>query len=152
MSRGISGVDKKTVIGRTAVVISVMLVIALIHVFRVGTYLDGTLLTLYYGYFSDIIIPFGMYFLLCLNEFSIRFLKDWWVKALLVFAVASLTEVMQLFGVPLLGLTFDPFDFVMFGVGVLLAAFIDRALFTRLFPFWSLSKTAPPDANPSKSL
>ena len=129
-----------------------MLVIALIHVFRVGTYLDGMLFTLYYSYFSDIIIPFGMYFLLCLNDVSIRFLQDWWVKALLVFATASLTEVMQAFGVPLLGQTFDPLDFVMFGVGVLLAAFVDGVLFNRVLPFWSPKMTAPPDAIPSKTL
>jgi len=154
MSRGMSSVrsDGTNVIGRAAVVITVMLVIALIHVFRVGTYLDGTLFTLYYSYFSDIIVPFGMYFLLCLNDVFIRFLQDWWVKALLVFAIASLTEVMQAFGVPLLGQTFDPLDIVMFGVGVLLAAFVDRVLFDRVFPFWSPKMTAPPDAIRSKSL
>ena len=153
MNRGKSSVrsDVTTVIGRAAVVIPVILVIALIHVFRVGTYLDGTLFALYYSYFSDIIIPFGMYFLLCLNEVSIRFLQDWRVKALLVFAIASLAEVMQAFGVPLLGQTFDPLDFVMFGVGVLLAAFVDAVLFDRVIPFWSTKNTAPPDAIQSKS-
>jgi hypothetical protein len=139
VDRDISSVrsDHAGIIARRAVVVALMLVIALIHVFRVGTYLDGTLFTVYYSYFSDIVIPFGMYFLLCLNDVSFPLLRDWRVKALLVFAVSSLTEVMQAFGVPLLGLTFDPLDIVMFGVGTLAAVFVDRFLFERTLPFWS---------------
>jgi hypothetical protein len=109
---------------------------------------------LYYGYFSDIVVPFGVYFLLCLVEERVRaiilsdapeqvkravspalaFLSDWRMKALLVFGVASFTEVLQAFGVPLLGRTFDPLDFVMFVGGVLLAVLADRLLIERLFP------------------
>lgn len=134
------GSARPTIIGRTAVVVALELVIALIHGFRAGTYLDGTLFTLYYSYFSDIVVPFGMCFLLCLNDLSLPFLRDWRVKALVVFAVSSLTEVAQAFGVPLLGLTFDALDFVMFGVGALLAVFVDRVLFERVFSFWRLEK------------
>ncbi len=78
-----------------------------------------------------------MDFLLCLNDVRVRFLRDWRVKAVLVFGAASSTEVMQAFGIPLLGQTFDPLEFVMFGGGVLLAALVDRFLFDRLFRFWS---------------
>jgi hypothetical protein len=134
--------------GRTALIASILLIIALVHVFRVGTHLRGSLFTLYYSYFSDIVIPFGLYFLLCLNDVYLRFLRAWPVKALLVFAVASSTEVMQAFGVPLLGQTFDPLDFVMFGGGVLLAAFVDRFLFTRLLPWWTLETEDAGDAIP----
>ncbi len=122
---------------RTVVVVSIMVLIALVHLFRVGTYLRGSLFTLYYSYFSDIVVPFGMYFLLCLSEVHVRSLGDWRVKAMLVFSIALFTEVMQAFGVPLLGRTFDPLDIVMFGGGVLLAAFVDRFLFDRLLPYWS---------------
>ena len=45
--------------GRTALIVSILLVIALVHIFRVGTYLRGSLFTLYYSYFSDIVVPFG---------------------------------------------------------------------------------------------
>ena len=131
-----TGSGNINMICRTAVVASILLIIALVHIFRVGTYLKGLMFTLYYSYFSDIIIPFGMYFLLCLEDMFIRFLRDWWVKALLVFGVASATELLQAFGVPLLGGTFDPLDFVMFGGGVLLAAFVDRCVFGRFFPHW----------------
>lgn len=128
---------KPTARGRTAVIVGILLVIALIHLFRVGTYLSGSLFELYYGYFSDIIVPFGMYFLLCVKDTSFRLLRHWCITALLVFIVASAAEVMQAFGAPLFGRTYDPLDFVMFGAGVLLAALVDRVLFERIVPFWS---------------
>jgi hypothetical protein len=120
--------------GRTVVIISIQMLIALVHILRIGTYLRGSLFTIYYSYFSDIIIPFGMYFLLSLNDVYIRILRDWRVKAILVFGVASATEVIQAFGVHLLGQTFDPLDFLMFGGGVLLACIIEKTLIDRLFP------------------
>jgi hypothetical protein len=125
---------------RTAVAVSVQLLIALVHVFRLGTYLRGRLYVLYYSYFSDLVIPFGMYFLLCLEDTWVRPLRDWRLKALLVFGVASFTEVLQGFGVPLLGNTFDPLDFAMFAGGVLLAVLADRVLLRRLLPGWSPGK------------
>jgi hypothetical protein len=121
---------------RTAVVVGIMLLIALVHLFRVGTLLHGPLFTLYYSYFSDVVVPFGLYFLLCLRDDRIPFLAPWRVKGLLVFGVASFTEVMQAFGVPLFGRTFDPLDIAMFGVGVALAAGLDAAILPRVLPGW----------------
>ena len=75
-----------------------------------------------------------MYFLLSLNDVYVWILRDWRIKAILVFGVASSTEVMQAFGVPLLGETFDPLDFIMFGGGVLLAVIVEKTLIDRLLP------------------
>jgi len=148
--------DTKTSRGKTAVVVGVILVIALIHLFKVGSYLDGKLFTLFRCYFLDIAIAFGMYFLLCVDLVRIRFLQDWRMKALLVFLVASAIEALQAVGIPLLGRTYDPYDFLMFGVGALSAALLDRALFARIFSFWSPkmiegSRDAPGPADPSSS-
>ena len=137
----IANTDPGNITARAVVIVAVMLVIALIHAFRVGSYLNGVAFTLYYSYFSDIVVPFGMYFLLCLNERSIPLLWDWRVKATLVFTIASSTEIAQAFGVPLLGRTFDPLDFVMFAAGTMLAAFVDRVVFMRVFRFWSVEGT-----------
>ncbi len=54
-----------------------------------------------------------------------------------MFGVASFTEIAQFFGVPIFGQTFDPMDFVMFGMGVLLAAIFDIIVFPRIFDFWT---------------
>jgi len=105
----------------------------------------------HYSYFSDVAIPFGMYFLLYQNEVRIRFLRDWRAKALLVFGASSLTEVLQAFGVPLLGQTFDPLDFVMFGGGVLLAALVERSLIQRMLQNWPSRTGDPSDLTPKYS-
>ncbi|NIM49128.1 MAG: hypothetical protein GTO22_07685 [Gemmatimonadales bacterium] len=122
-----------------------MLLIALVHLLRAGSYLPGALFTLYYSYFSDVIVPFGMYFLLCMNDAHVRFLRDRRAKVVLVFGVASFTELLQALGVPLLGRTFDPLDFVMFAFGVLLAAFVDKLLLDHLLPGWSWRALARKD-------
>jgi hypothetical protein len=124
--------------GRVAVSVGVMVAIALIHAFRIGSYLTGSWYILYSSFVGDITIPFGMYFLLCINDFDYKFLRDWRVKGLLVFGFSSATEIGQYFGIHMLGVTFDPLDFVMFGIGTLLAAFADKMFMSRVFRFWEL--------------
>ncbi len=45
-------------------------------------------------------MPFGVYFLFCLNDDRVPFLSDWRVKAVLVFGIGCTTELA--FGAPLL--------------------------------------------------
>jgi len=82
---------------RIIVGISIILVIALIHIFRVGSYLKGELYLLYYSYVSDLIIPFGIYFLLCIDELFIKILRKWYIKASIIFGFTVLMEILQLF-------------------------------------------------------
>lgn len=142
MSSGL-GLSVKPSAAKIAIVVGVHLVIALIHALRMGTYFRGALYTLHYSYFSDIIVPLGMYFLLSLNDFSLKFLRPWWVKASIVFGIATFTEVMQAWGIHLLGETFDPLDIVMFAVGVLAASLVERRFLARLHPFWSQEIKVP---------
>lgn len=114
--------------------IGILAVIALVHILRVGSCLSGSLFRLYYAYFSDFVLPFGMYLLLCLRDDRVPLLADWRLKAALVFGVASFAEVMQALGVPLLGRTFDLLDFAMYGAGVALAVVVDRIVLARLLP------------------
>jgi len=60
-----------------------------------------------------------------------------------VFAVGAVVEIAQFFGVPIFGRTFDPLDFVMYGLGVILAAILDTTVLPRIFDFWA------PEANES---
>ena len=108
-------------------VVIIQIVIALLHAFRVGTLLDGTAYNLYYSYFSDFIIPFGFYFLLCANEFSTPILRHWAVKALLIFAGTTIAEIGQYFNVYAFGTTFDPADILMYGLGVMTAVWPQMA-------------------------
>lgn len=111
---------------RRSVAGTVVLGVVAIHVFRVGAHLRGTPYRLYSSYASDLLLPLAMYFVLCLSERNLSFLGDWRARAAAVFAVASAAEVLQGFGVPMLGRTFDPLDFGMYAVGVLAAVLLDR--------------------------
>lgn len=100
--------------------------VATLHVLGPGGYLSGSAHRLYSGYASDVLIPFAMYFVLCLSERNLRFVTGWKAKAALVFGAASVAEILQGFGIPTLWRTFDPLDFVMYGAGALAAVMLDR--------------------------
>ena len=122
------------IIRKKVVIVSIMILIGLIHFFTGSNY-KGPYPGFVNGYLLDILVPFGFYFLLCLSKFPL--LKSWIVKSILMFGVASFTEIAQFFGVPIFGQTFDPVDFVMFGMGVILAAILDIIVFPRIFDFWT---------------
>lgn len=123
--------------GRRAVIFGIMILIAAAHILRIGSYLEGTLYNFYYGYFSDFVLPFGCYFLLCAAEQQTPFLKRWEVKSAIMFLAPSTAETCQYFGIPILGSTFDPLDYFMYGVGALSAALLDTQVFTWTFSFWN---------------
>ncbi len=118
------------------VVVVINLTIAGLHVFGPARDAPGTWHDLYYSYFSDLALPYGFYFLLCVSEVTVLFLRPWWVKAGLVFGAAVTAEVLQFFGIYALGTTFDPFDIAMYAAGTLLAVFTEQTIFSRWLSFW----------------
>jgi hypothetical protein len=116
------------------VVVCLVVPIALLHFFTGSAY-RGPWPEFVNGYLLDILVPFAFYFLLILPETPL--LRFWPVKALLVFGAGACVEIAQFFGAPILGQTFDPLDFVMYGLGVGLAAFLDTMVFPRVFGFWA---------------
>ena len=122
------------------IIILIQVAIALIHIFRLGQIFHGQAYHLYYSYFSDFILPFGMYFLLSLNDAAIPVFRKWYVKAGLIFALTTFAEICQFFGIEVLGVTFDPFDILMYGIGVSVAALIDVKVFTKYLGFWANPK------------
>ena len=125
---------------RLAVIFSVIFLIAAVHIFRLGSYLQGDLFDLYYSYFSDLILPFGCYFLICAEEMYISILRHWGVKLAIAFLLPAIAETCQYFGIPVLGVTFDPFDYLMYAIGAAAAVVVDTQVFSRLFGFWNLEK------------
>ena len=121
---------------RIFVGIIMMLIIASIFGLRIENNLNGNLYIYYQSYAGDLLIPFGAYFLLCMNEIRLQFLRKWFVKALIVFCVMAFSEIMQLFGLYLFGVTFDLVDILMYGIGVIVAVFFDKQIFERTLPFW----------------
>jgi glycopeptide antibiotics resistance protein len=126
-------------IRKRVVIVSLVIPIALLH-FATGTHYRGPYPGFVNGYLLDILVPFAFYFLLCLSEFSL--LRSWIVKSVLVFGAGSSVEIAQFFGVPIFGRTFDPVDFIMYGIGIMLAVVLDTTVFPRIFEFWT------PEAGP----
>ena len=112
-----------------------MLFIALI--FFIGTdWASKPVHRLFHSYYADTAIPFGYYLLLILLEDKYEAMKKWYIKAVAVFALCSLSETLQYFGIYALASVFDPMDYVMYATGTVLAIFADRVVFKRLFSFW----------------
>lgn len=72
-----------------------------------------------------------------MNEFTIKFLRKWQTKALIVFGAMTFSEFLQIFEIYFFGVTFDPLDIVMFAIGTLLAVVFDEILFTKWFKNWN---------------
>jgi len=128
------------VLSKKVVVVSVVIPIALLHFFTGSNY-RGPYPGFVNGYLLDILLPFAFYFLLCLNEFSL--FRSWIVKSSLVFGVGSAVEIAQFFGVPIFGRTFDPLDFIMYGIGVISAAILDTTVLPRILEFWTPQAREP---------
>ena len=126
---------------RHAVIFSIAILIAVVHIFRIGSYLEGELHDLYYSYFSDFVLPFAFYFLLCANESWMPILRRWEAKSAIAFLILSIAETCQYFGIPVLGSTFDLLDYLMYGIGAISAAVVDTQVFSRIFDFWTLEET-----------
>jgi len=129
---------------RIAVIISMMLLIALAHIVGVGRHFQGVLFNVLQSYFSDIVMPFGFYFLLCADEQWIPVLRRWEVKWITMILLPSIAETCQYFGIPVLGSTFDPLDYLMYAIGATLSAIVDTQVFPRIFGFWTLEKAERP--------
>lgn len=121
---------------------AINLIVAGLHVLNLGAVLGPELRPLVSSYFSDLAIPFAFYFLLCLVDDRSVVLRPAGAKASAVLAACSSAELLQRMGIPALGRTFDPWDFLIYAIGVGLAATLDRLVLTRLIPAWPLS--APP--------
>jgi hypothetical protein len=122
---------------KRAIVILIQIGIGAFHALRFGRLLSGQWSRLYSSYFSDVVIPFGVYFLLTLSEERIPLFRSWSGKAGAVLVVTTAAEVAQYFGFYALGVTFDPLDIVMYAVGVLLAAFLDVKVFAHHVDGWA---------------
>jgi len=130
------GATRRRTVRKSLVAASVAIPIAILHFFT-GSHYKGPYPEFVNGYLLDILVPFAFYFLLSPQEATISPLRHGSVKGILVFGVGSCVEIAQFFGIPIFGRTFDPVDFVMYGIGVLLAALLDTTLFPRIFKFWT---------------
>jgi len=67
-------------------------------------------------------------------------LERWEAKLAMAFLLPSLAETLQYFGIPVLGSTFDPLDYLMYGIGSMSAAIVETQVFSQIFVFWNMEK------------
>ena len=136
MKKELTKEDLDQIRKRTFLIVAIQLILAMGFIFRPASYLPRDAYILYQSYYADIMLPFGFYFLLSLNDKTFAWLRNWWLKAILIFAGATTCEILQYFDVYAFGVTFDPLDIVAYGIGALLAASVDQLVFPKLFKFW----------------
>lgn len=110
-------------------VIGIAVGVAILHFFTSPEY-RGPLRTFVTGYLINILVPFTMYLVLGITRHTA--LRSVIVRCALVFGIGALTETLQYFGVPIFGRTFDPLDYLMFGIGIISAVVFEWAVLSRL--------------------
>jgi len=129
---------------RVAIGVAINLLIAALHLLDLRSLLGPELRPMIGSYFSDLTLPFAFYFLLCFIDDRAAILRPAAAKASVVLLASAGAEVLQGAGVPALGRTFDPVDFVMYATGVGLAAMLDRLVLSRLVRAWPLVSSLSP--------
>ena len=82
------------------------------------------------GYMIDVLLPFAMVLILGVADQPIP--RSGVARGALVFGIGAITETLQYFGVPIFGQTFDPLDYLMFGIGIGLGVAFERLVLSRL--------------------
>jgi len=116
-------------------IVGIELAIAMLHVVGIGRSASEKMFIFFTSYFSDLILPFGFYFLLILGSEKIAILRRKWIRAVVMIAIPSGAEILQYFGAYALGYTFDPVDFLCYVIGVFTALLVDLVL-DKTATFW----------------
>ena len=119
----------QSLINRKVIVVLIAVAVGLLH-FLTGPRYRGPFPAFVNGYMIDILLPFAMYLVLGLARQTI--LRSGIARGVLVFAIGAVTETLQHFDVPIFGRTFDLLDYLMFGVGIGLAAVFERLVLSRI--------------------
>lgn len=116
-------------VGRKVIVVVIALAVGLLH-FLTGPEYGGPFPVFVNGYLIDILLPFAMFLVPSVADQPV--LRNRIVRAAGVFGVGAVTETLQYFGVPIFGSTFDWLDYLMFGLGIALAALFESVVLDRM--------------------
>lgn len=108
-----------------AIVVIIALFVGLMH-FVIGPNYRGPYKDFMIGYLIDIILPVSLYLLFHLSlQQKLPLNISRFTSASVVMAIGIMVETLQYFGVQIFGNTFDPFDFLMYALGVFIGWVID---------------------------
>jgi len=118
-----------SIANRKIVVVIVALAVGLLH-FVTGPGYRGPFPVFVNGYLIDILLPFAMFLVLGVVDHPM--FRSRVIRGCAVFGVGAFAETLQYVGVPLFGQTFDWLDYVMFGMGIVMAVMFEGAVLTRV--------------------
>lgn len=118
----------RSLFNRKVIVVFIAVAVGLLH-FLTGPGYRGPFPAFINGYMIDILLPFAMYLILGVAKQAI--LRSGLARGVIVFAIGAITETLQYFGVPIFGQTFDLLDYLMFAIGIGLAAVFERFVLSR---------------------
>ena len=111
---------------------TISIAVGLAH-FVIGPSYSGPLRHFMGGYLIDIILPMVLFLLFQIplrKYFSVT--RSRLLSGSGVLLIGTTVELLQYFQVPVFGSTFDPLDFIMYALGVLMGFIIDFIIINRL--------------------
>jgi len=120
---------RESPVNRKLLVVGIALGVGALH-FVTGPGYRGPWPVFVNGYMIDVLLPFAMVLILGVADQPIP--RSGVARGALVFGIGAITETLQYFGVPIFGQTFDPLDYLMFGIGIGLAVAFERTVLSRI--------------------
>jgi hypothetical protein len=112
----------------TYIIVSISIFVGLLH-FVIGPDYQGIFKHFIRGYLIDILLPMNLYLLIQISlrkNMSVN--KARIMGAIITFAFGSIVEILQLYEIEFLGTTYDPWDILMYLIGVGLGIAIDLTI------------------------
>jgi hypothetical protein len=110
------------------IIVSISLFVALLHI-ELGPDYQGILRHFIRGYLIDILLPMNMYLLLQISlRKNIAVSKARIIGAIFIFSFGTMVEILQFYKIEFLGRTYDPWDVLMYGIGVGAGILIDLTI------------------------
>lgn len=112
----------------TYTIVSISLFVGLLH-FIIGPDYQGTFKHFIRGYLIDILLPMNLYLLIQISlRKNISVNKARIISAIITFAFGTAVEILQLNEIEFLGRTYDPWDILMYLIGIGLGIVIDLTI------------------------
>ena len=112
----------------TYIIVLLSIFVGLLH-FVIGPDYQGIFKNFIRGYLIDILLPMNLYLLIQISlRKNIRVNKARIIGAIFTVTFGTLVEILQLYEIEFLGRTFDPWDLLMYVIGVGLGIVIDLTI------------------------
>ncbi len=115
---------------RSIFIIILILTTVIVHLIQVWRYFPNNISSIYRSYFSDILLPFTFYFILSISK-NLKIPKEPLILFISVFGFCTLIEILQKYGIYILGKTYDPVDIIMYFIGSCLGLVVDIVIFKK---------------------